>query len=286
MGLGLLPRPGPHPARTRIRAELSIPAEAQLLEPTGVAVNETSGDIYVTDRGHNRVERFGNGGEFLAAWGWGVKGGTAYTVCAAGEGCTPRAEKRPVAEAFSQPEAIAVDNSGAVTDPSRGDVYVASSKGKPTVDKFGPHGEFLGSLFSKTEAKEIGETELGRIDGLAVDAHGEVWIAWGNAEEQASEITHYSDAVQNERVTQPEVTYEGPLGSSTVPRPGFAINKQGELYIDVEPYGSEKTKHTCQQAASWCSASSATKTNSFPNWAKPSQKDSLLPARPEWRSTR
>jgi hypothetical protein len=221
--------------------DVPIPGEAALLEPAGVAVGEAQRSVYVADRGHNRLEQFGTEGTFISAWGWGVKGGSAYAVCKAGEGCQPGAVKKPAGtpEAFQAPVSVAVDNSADETDPSRGDVYVASSKGRGSIDKFGPGGAFLGTVFSKQEAKEITEEEFGRIDGIAVDTHGALWIAW-----QSGAITHYTNGIQNERVLEPEIFYE-PF-APVFPRPGFAVNSRGDLYIDVEPGGSEETKHPCE----------------------------------------
>ena len=221
--------------------DVSIPTEAALLEPAGVAVGEAEHSVYVADKGHNRVEQFGTDGTFISAWGWGVKGGSEYVVCKAGEGCLPGAAKKPagVPEAFQAPASVSVDNSTDKTDPSSGDVYVANSKGKGTVDKFGPKGEFIGTVFSKQEAKEIAEEEFGRIDGVAVDTHGALWVAW-----QSGAITHYTNGVENERVLEPEIFYE-PF-APVFPRPGFAVNSRGDLYIDVEPGGSEEAKHPCE----------------------------------------
>src|SRR5260370_5629476 len=175
--------------------DVSIPTEAALLEPAGVAVGEAEHSVYVADKGHNRVEQFGTDGTFISAWGWGVKGGSAYVVCKAGEGCLPGAAKKPAGgpEAFHAPASVSVDNSTDQTGPSSGDVYVANSKGKGTVDKFGPKGEFIGTVFSKQEAKEIAEEEFGRIDGVAVYTHGALWGAW-----QSGAITHYTNGVENE----------------------------------------------------------------------------------------
>src|SRR5205823_4414979 len=62
----------------------------QLNGPAGVAVNESSGDVYVVDAGNQRVARFHPSdaekeGNPLAVWGWGVTDGKAeYQICESG----------------------------------------------------------------------------------------------------------------------------------------------------------------------------------------------------------
>ena len=61
----------------------------QLKAPAGVAVNQSTGDIYVVDSGNNRVDEFEASGTFIRAWGWGVKTGAkelqvCETECKAG----------------------------------------------------------------------------------------------------------------------------------------------------------------------------------------------------------
>lgn len=222
----------------------TIPPEAQLLEPAGLAVEEADGKVYVADRGHNRLEVFSSTGAFIAAWGWGVGGGSAYKVCKAGSGCGVGARKAP-SEAFNAPDAVAIDNSGSAQDPSAGDVYVANAKGKPTVDKFSASGEFLGELLSKSDRREIHQEELGSIDGIAVDPRGTVWIAWSEGE-----ITQYNDAVQNERVKQTEggeIAFEaGGSPEQVFAQPGFAVNPEDDFYLNVEPGGSHETDQPCE----------------------------------------
>src|ERR1700691_962606 len=76
--------------------------------PGGVAVNNTSGNVYVVDSGNNRVQEFSSGGAFIRAWGAGVASATAGGM--------------------SAPQGIAVEQ---VT----GDVYV-TDQGNRRVDEF------------------------------------------------------------------------------------------------------------------------------------------------------
>src|ERR1700704_4939519 len=62
----------------------------QFVEPSGVALNTASHDVYVVDRGNGRVERFSSAGTYISQ----------FDGSAAPSG------------AFSSPSAIAVDNSG------------------------------------------------------------------------------------------------------------------------------------------------------------------------------
>lgn len=97
-------------------------APGQLKEPTAVAVNEASGDVYVVDQGNNRVVRFDSVGTFL-----GEFDGSATPAGAFSYGAEP------------QVSALAVDNSCALQsltepaceapDPSAGPVYVLDQGG-------------------------------------------------------------------------------------------------------------------------------------------------------------
>ena len=132
--------------------------------PTGVAVNEATGDVYVVDSGNNRVEQFSSAGAYIGQF----NGSAAPTGV------------------LKEPTWIAVDNSGNPLDPSHGDVYVAD--GNPhVVYKFSESGVYEG---------EISEAEAGSpfsaLEGVAVDPSGTLWVS------QASvEIDSFSDALVN-----------------------------------------------------------------------------------------
>src|SRR5580700_7149425 len=44
----------------------------QLERPKGVAVDQSTGDIYVADKGNDRIDQFEANGTFVRAWGWEV----------------------------------------------------------------------------------------------------------------------------------------------------------------------------------------------------------------------
>jgi DNA-binding beta-propeller fold protein YncE len=205
--------------------------EGQFSNPAGVAVNEGSGDVYVVDRGNNRVERFSATGAFIEAWGYGVKDGEkTYETCKAGEGCgagTPGKGKGREAfsigtKQFISPEGIAIDNTHG---PSSGDVYVVADvvPEKAYVEKFTATGEFL-SRITKTA-----ETESdGRPEGVAVDASGQLWVAWSGGE-----ISDFNDALVNRRVGETGYAVEGQ--DEELVRPGLAVDARDHLFLDFEP---------------------------------------------------
>jgi hypothetical protein len=121
--------------------------------PVGVAVDQSSGDVYVVDSANARVQKFEAGGAYVSQF-------------AGGE--TP-------ASAFSSPSAVAVDNSSSPFDTSAGDVYVVDA-GNSAVDKFTPAGVYVGQL---TATAVGGFSEL---QGVAVDGNGNVWVSQASGE--------------------------------------------------------------------------------------------------------
>ncbi len=93
---------------------------------SGLAVDQETGDLYVADTANHRVDKFSSTGEFLFAFGWGVKlGDTASagldTCTEATSGCQAGFPGHEPGQ-FEEPTFIAVDN----TPDGNGDVYVAN----------------------------------------------------------------------------------------------------------------------------------------------------------------
>lgn len=134
----------------------------------GIAVDPSSGDLYVADPGNSRVSRFeltlDGGGEvedaqFVNAFGWGVKdGGAEFQVCTTAGGCQAGSIGSEVGQfPFLQPSGLAVNSTGTV--------YTAESLGffgEPRrVQSFTPAGptytpaEFAPGILSTTNNAEV-----------------------------------------------------------------------------------------------------------------------------------
>lgn len=153
--------------------------DGQFTVPSGIAVNQTSGDVYVADvpfgpgdAGGQRVEQFSADGAFVRTWGWGVAtGADAFEVCtsscqagAAGSGDGQFAFALQT-DVFQHPQ-VAVDQSD-------GSVYVADPL-NDRVQKFSASGAFLGVIGSSGS----GPGQLSRPQGVAVDpVSGDVYVA-------------------------------------------------------------------------------------------------------------
>ena len=186
----------------------------QFKEPAGVAVNDstsltepTAGDVYVVDKGNNRVEYFSATGEYKGQF----NGAAAPTG------------------AFSKPEWIAVDNDE--SSPSFGDVYVTDN-GHKAIDKFSATGTYLGQL---TGACEVGKSPpctlipFTELDGVAVDLAGALWVY-----QSSGAVDNYSDALANEFLGSRELQLYGvPAVDHASPNPGFAVGPEAGGSEDV-----------------------------------------------------
>jgi DNA-binding beta-propeller fold protein YncE len=125
-----------------------------LSDPQGVAVDESTGDVYVVDRGNNRVEVFSASGTFISAFG----------TAGSGNG------------QLNGPTQIAVDNSSGLP----GDVYVLDA-GNHRVEVFNAKGEYQAQVGNADlEAAEPSLPAGAIVNGIAVDKSGTLWIFDGN----------------------------------------------------------------------------------------------------------
>ena len=186
-------------------------------EPSQVAVDEASGEVYVVDPDSEGVERY-----------------------------RPEAGGYELAGTFKvdSPGAIAIDNSGNSSDPSDGDVYVvgaeeagAEADERDYLYKFTAGGEkiYKRYLFKGKNGKEpLEEVEFEDISGVSVDAQGDVWVYW----EEEGVIDALDDSVSNK--WDPGLRLEPQVETSLAQcpaRPGFAVAPHDEaFYIGYERY--------------------------------------------------
>jgi len=223
--------------------------------PWGIAINKTSGNVYVSDTGNNRIEEVSSAGEFVQAFGWGVADGKAElevckTACKAGK-------------AGSEPGQL--DEPMGLTVDSHGDVWVANV-GSSHVEEYSEAGVFI----SQVGSHGSGNGQLSEPRGITVD-EGELYVtdtgndrveefapngsylaqfgSKGSKGGQLSEPTgiaanatsgdlFVSDA-GNERVEEfsPAGKYLAEFGTYGAEKnefhdpTGIAINAEGELYV-------------------------------------------------------
>jgi DNA-binding beta-propeller fold protein YncE len=180
-------------------------------KPAGVAVDESTHQVYVVDSTTSRVEVFGEDGVFQKEF----------------SGCGAPASM-PAAR-FSEPSGIAVDNSSGPADLSRGDIYVVDTKNE-TVDKFTVSGECIARLTGVPETPhgKLSGRAFEKIWGVAVDSSGDAWVDFENKAFEPKRIARFNDEVTNGFV--PDESLEEALGGSDELFPGLGVNSKGDIY--------------------------------------------------------
>jgi DNA-binding beta-propeller fold protein YncE len=174
--------------------------ECALSSPGGVAVNETTGDVYVVDRGHERVVRFSSAGECLAHF--------KVKIAEAEEGTVENSS-------------IAVDNDP--SSPSFGDVYVVATATEPeSIQKYEANaketgGKVEGKLAAITKSEE---EELFGVHGVAVDTAGRLYVY-----EEEGVIAYDAKAPKNKFLSATELE-----GGCIESLSGFAVAPAGEAF--------------------------------------------------------
>src|ERR1700733_154773 len=200
--------------------------------PNGIAIDESTGDVYVADIATDTLYKFDTNGNPVdfAALGSNALPGAA----------TPAASFS-LPSVDGSPAAIAVDNAcgqrtPALTgkaceefDPSAGDLYVMDA-GHGVIDKFSPEGKYL---------DQMGGFESAPL-GLGVDGSGTVHVDL----EPGSRggvllIDEFDDAAVNHRIAsqvlegQDQVAGTDGFGESKAH--GFAVSATGDNYPMYEP---------------------------------------------------
>ncbi len=119
----------------------------------GLAIDYESGDLYVADRGNNRVDVFEEDGDFLFAFGWGVDTGAAkLETCTTASTCQAGLAGSGAGQ-LNKPTKVAVDNDSGSSNHHF--VYVTDA-GNSRVELFDPTSlpvKFVRSVGSKGAAE-------------------------------------------------------------------------------------------------------------------------------------
>jgi NHL repeat-containing protein len=233
--------------------------------PSGLAVDDATGDLYVADRGNKRIDVFDEDGDFIHAFGWGVDtGANAFEVCTTASTChaglfgNRGGQFGFESTSFSGPDAIAVDNDPA--SPSYHDVYVFD-KGNARVQRFTPAGAFVltfGDGVNQTTGGDIctaasghtckagtagsGPGQLRSEVQIALGLAGTVYVGdWGDGFQRRVQTFNSSGALTGQPLT----------GSGTISH--MAADSNGNFYLaDGGSAGVEKFNPagTCLNCAS------------------------------------
>jgi hypothetical protein len=195
--------------------------------PNGIAIEESTGDVYVADLATNTVSRFDATGKPVNF----TCGAACSTYVTANKITATPAGAFSFPSLYGTPAAIAVDNSKSSSDPSAGDLYVMDG-GHGVIDKFSPEGRYLSQIGGFPPSTGSAEGEL---LGLGVDGSGTVHVDLGGI----VMIDEFDGAAVNHLIARrglPGQDDPGEVGIPGEPRAhGFAVSATGDDYPMYEP---------------------------------------------------
>ena len=210
---------------------------SEFKRPTGVAVDQSNGDVYVVDAFNARVQKFGPKGEFILTFGKEVNetkvdSGTASeaedNVCAAASNdickagiAGPEMGQFGVKEVNFCCGAVPVGApTGIAVDPENGNVYVADSANQ-RVEEFGSEGIYLSSISDGFSKQDLIANESG-VAGVAVDPVADT--------EHGGHDLYVTDSGNN--VVDVFDSAGAPLTTLTVANPdAVAFDSSGNAYV-------------------------------------------------------
>jgi hypothetical protein len=214
--------------------------------PAGVALNRSTGDVYIPDRYNYRLDEFDSSGNFLSATGWSVNQSSPaeeVQMCTTATGCKRGNSGRAAGQFTDEgPQAIAVDDNEPLSDLSAGDVYVVDFDGF-RVEKFNAEGKFLlmfGGGVNETSGIDVclaGEQcthgTPGTGDGQfewAFNAHGIIAVGPGGAVyvgDKARIEVFESSGAWRENISLAGLSSEGQVTS-------IAVNSAGDIFVKIQ----------------------------------------------------
>ena len=164
--------------------------------PAGVAVETSTGDIWVTDSGSGAIEKFTPFGAYVSGSALTLPGG-------------------------STPSYLAVDNS---TGPSQGDLYVTDLSHN-TIDKLDPASGELVSSFGTAGRLSIGEPQ-----GVAVDSHGDLYVVSFKEDLIEKFNENGTPDPTTPKIGEGDHLFDRPIVFWERPTGDVAVNAAGDIY--------------------------------------------------------
>jgi hypothetical protein len=202
--------------------------DGQLSRPGALAVNEETGDVYVIDRGNERVEIFSSSGAYVGQFNGSDTPAKAFSW-ASGE----------------TEGAIAVDNSKNPSDPSKGDVYVLDF-GNFVIDKFTPGGVYLGQVTGESPTVPFSHAQFDEAPrDVGVDSNGELYVAVGyHGGIDVFNDTPTNEYVKNVRPYFPVINLGGAVAAPVPSGIGLAFDSEGDFYLGSTRGQEKGGEHT------------------------------------------
>lgn len=184
--------------------------------PNGVAIDQSSGDVYVADIGTNTIYKFdadGNPVDFSALHSNALTGGATP----AGSFSFP--------SVYGTPATIAIDNSTNPSDPSAGDLYVMDA-GHNVIDKFNSKGEYLDQIINPSgdELLGLGVDASGTLRVDIIDINQPTWVLVDEFNDSSA------SSLVAEQVNEIPATKESGIPSGPE-ADGFAVGPTGDDYL-------------------------------------------------------
>jgi DNA-binding beta-propeller fold protein YncE len=209
------------------RAGIAGSGNGQFNNPWGIAVNQSAGDVYVTDQGNFRVEELSTSGTFIRSFG-SVGTGYGQFSWLAGVGIDAngnvwvadngnnRVQEFTATGGLLRMVGSAGSGNGQFSGPASfaflgGDVYV-SDFGNKRIQKFSLYGEYLGQFASVGEGYEINENP----------ATGEIYES-----DFAGKVDEFNQAGVLVGSFGAKGTGNGQFEKPT----GLAVNASGDIYV-------------------------------------------------------
>jgi DNA-binding beta-propeller fold protein YncE len=225
-----------------------------------VAVNDTSGDIYVATGFEHRVTRYNSGGTFLEAWGWGVANHAQEF-----QTCGPEGE-RACEETTGEPGEHASEFDipiGVAVNQTTGNVYVLDEgRKKGAIQEFSANGKTLIASFGESSIK-FGEPvsnspsviHSSTKNGIALDAAGNVYVVDDAYQHEAeTRVMVFTPKVGSEFK---EYEYSNELFKGLSPT-SVAVDSTGDVFVNRKESAIAKFVAGKLQESPFCESHEAT----------------------------